>query len=389
MASHGLATATPGGGDTVRLADALARRIAGGGALDFAREALAIFAHQYEHNGPYRLYCLRQGRTPSTVADWRDIPAVSTTAFTVVDLACAPPERVFRTSGTTRGPGARGRHLVPALALYRAAALPHFADCVAPDGMRGPVLALAPAPDERPDSSLVQMIDWIGEAYGVGNADYFVSSGCLDRTRLEAALESAVAAGTPIYLVGLTGAFEALFASWSAAGKAVRLPYGSRIVDTGGAKDAAGRGAPARPLSRAGFLAACWRHLNVPGYHCINEYGMTELCSQLYDNVLRERVAGRLAARCLVGPAWLRTLVVDPETLAEVPHGTPGLLRHYDLANLGSVLAVQTEDVGVATDEGILLRGRLRGAEPRGCAMLLETFASANAGCDPSSSGPG
>jgi hypothetical protein len=388
MASHGLATATPRSADTARLAEALARMIAAGGGIDFAREALAVFAHQYEHNTPYRRHCLRQGRTPSTVADWRDIPAVSTTAFKIVDLACAPPERVFRTSGTTRGPGTRGRHLVPTLALYRAAALAHFAECVAPDGMRGPVLALAPAPVERPDSSLVQMIDWIREAYGVGDADYFVGSGHLDRTRLEAALESVVAVGTPIFLIGLTAAFEALFASWRAAGKAVRLPYGSRIVDTGGAK-ATVPGAQARALSRAGFLAACWRHLNVPGYHCINEYGMTELCSQLYDNVLRERVAGRLTPRCLVGPAWLRTLVVDPETLAEVPRGRTGLLRHYDLANCGSVLAVQTEDVGVATDEGIRLKGRLRGAEPRGCAMLLEAFASANAGCDPSSSWPG
>ncbi len=384
MTSRALATVAHGAGDALRLEDTLARRIAAGDAIDFEREALTVFAHQFERNAPYRRYCLRQDRTPSTVADWRDIPAVSTTAFKIVDLACAPAERVFCTSGTTRGPDIRGRHLVPWLALYRAAALAHFADCVAPDGMRGPVLALAPPPSECPDSSLVQMIDWIRDVHGTGESGYYVGAGGLDAARLQRAFETAVAAGTPVYLVGLTAAFEALFEGGRAAGTAVRLPYGSRVVDTGGRKGG-GRGIPTRPLSRAGFLAACWRQLNVPGYHCINEYGMTELCSQFYDNVLRERVAGRLTPRCLIGPAWLRTLVVDPETLAEVPRGTLGLLRHYDLANSGSVLAIQTEDMGVATGGGIRLHGRLRGAEPRGCAMLLEAFARANADSDPSS----
>jgi hypothetical protein len=160
------------------------------------------------------------------------------------------------------------------------------------------------------------------------------------------------------------------------------------VVDTGGHKAAAGRPAHRHPLSRPGFLAACWRFLNVPGYHCINEYGMTELCSQFYDNVLHERVAGRLGPRYKIGPPWTRTIVVHPETLEDVPAGTPGLLRHYDLANCGSVLAVQTEDVGVRVGSGFVVHGRLAGAEPRGCALLLEDIASGHADCVASPSRP-
>jgi hypothetical protein len=361
----------------------IAASIAGDRPLDFERDALAVFAYQFERNRPYRSYCERRGRTPATVAHWRDIPAVSTTAFKIVDLACAPAERTFRTSGTTRGPEGRGRHLVPRLDLYRAAALRHFAACVAVDGRRAPVLALMPPPSLRPDSSLVQMIDWVRAEHGTAESAYFVGAAGLDADALHARLATLERDGSPAYLIGLTAAFEQLFAECRARRRPYRLPYGTLVIDTGGRKRAPG-GSARPPLSSAGFLAACWRSLGVPGYHCINEYGMTELCSQFYDNVLRERAAGRLAPRCKVGPAWTRTLVVDPATLDEVPAGSPGLLRHYDLANCGSVLAVQTEDLGVQVDGGFVVQGRIQGAEPRGCALLLEDFVEANASARPS-----
>src|SRR2546422_281158 len=129
---------------------------------DFAAWALRIFAHQFERNGPYRAFCERRGVTPATVARWEDVPAVPSAAFRRVDLACGPPEAVFRTSGTS-GAGARGRHLVPCLALYRASALATFAALVLPDAARLPCLCLAPPPALRPESSLVQMCVWVGE----------------------------------------------------------------------------------------------------------------------------------------------------------------------------------------------------------------------------------
>jgi hypothetical protein len=111
----------------------------------------------------------------------------------------------------------------------------------------------------------------------------------------------------------------------------------------------------------------------------VNEYGMTELCSQFYDDVLWTRFAGMNRERRKVGPPWLRTLVVDPATLEELPHGTPGLLCHFDLANAGSVLAVQTEDMGVLSDGRLSLIGRAPGAEPRGCALALAELLAASA----------
>ncbi|MDH3427700.1 MAG: hypothetical protein OEM23_04620, partial [Gemmatimonadota bacterium] len=68
-------------------------------------------------------------------------------------------------------------------------------------------------------------------------------------------------------------------------------------------------------------------------------------------------------------PPWLRTRVVDPVSLAPLPDGEDGLLCHYDLANVGSVVAVLTEDRGRARGDTIQWLGRTPGAMPRGCSL--------------------
>ena len=142
-------------------------------------------------------------------------------------------------------------------------------------------------------------------------------------------------------------------------------------MDTGGNK---GKG---RPLSRKGYLQSCWKYLKVAGYYCVNEYGMTEMASQFYDHVLYNRFRKSNEPRYKIGPAWTRTLVVHPETLEEVPPGEHGILRHFDLANCGSVMAIQTDDVGYLTGEGFEIIGRTPGSEARGCALVLDEFLSA------------
>jgi hypothetical protein len=329
---------------------------------DFEAWALRAFAHQFALNAPYRAYCEHLGATPATVDSWQDVPPVPTAAFRHADLTCGPPEAIFRTSGTTGGPDARGRHPIAHLALYRASALAAFSRFVLPDGARLPSLFLLPPPALRPESSLVHMCAWVGETFAT-EVEWFVENDGLALARLRERLHAFAASGDAVLLAGPTAGFVRLFDS----GFACRLGPGSRLMDTGGAK-----GMP-RPLSRLGFLRACWTQLGVAGYFCINEYGMTELCSQRYDSVLADRLAGRsLDARRLVAPPWLRTRVVDPDTLHPVPPGETGLLCHHDLANLGSVSAVLTDDLGhTVGDDGIVVEGRVQGAPPRGCGQLL------------------
>jgi hypothetical protein len=94
--------------------------------------------------------------------------------------------------------------------------------------------------------------------------------------------------------------------------------------------------------------------------------------------VLWERHHGRnLAPRRLLAPPWLRTRVVDPDTLGDVAPGETGLLCHHDLANAGSVSVVLTEDLGrTLGDDGIEVLGRVSGAMPRGCGLLLAALAA-------------
>jgi hypothetical protein len=159
-----------------------------------------------------------------------------------------------------------------------------------------------------------------------------------------------------------------------------RLPAGTRVMDTGGAQGLIA------DFTRVGVEQEFQQRLGIPPSHVVNEYGMAEMGSQFYDDVLlaaHERRAPRPGKQI---PPWVRTRVLDPETLSELPDGQQGILVHYDLANLNTPLAIQTEDVGRREGDRLILEGRLRGAEARGCSLAFEEFlksAPASAGSAP------
>ena len=62
--------------------------------------------------------------------------------------------------------------------------------------------------------------------------------------------------------------------------------------------------------------------------------------------------------------------IISPETGREVGEGETGLIRVFDLANVYSVMAIQTEDLGIRRGDGFKLLGRAGSAEPRGCSLL-------------------
>ena len=69
-------------------------------------------------------------------------------------------------------------------------------------------------------------------------------------------------------------------------------------------------------------------------------------------------------------PPWARVQIVSPETGCEVRERETGLLRVFDLANVYSVLAIQTEDLAVRRGDGFTLAGRAVSAESRGCSLM-------------------
>jgi hypothetical protein len=46
------------------------------------------------------------------------------------------------------------------------------------------------------------------------------------------------------------------------------------------------------------------------------------------------------------------------------------MIRVTDLANVWSVAAIQTEDLGIRREDGFELIGRAEKAEPRGCSLM-------------------
>ena len=312
--------------------------------------------------------CEHRGATPASITDWRAIPPVPTLAFKRVALHCAPPQRTFLTTGTTQGLEQRGRHALPDLRLYHTAAVGGLKVFLFPDVGDLRILSLLPAAAARPESSLAQMVDWAIERFGAMGSARFATADRLDFDGFAAALRKSERDGAPVCIMTPTGALIRFFDHCRAAGWAFRLPHSSRLMDTGGAKGAA------RTLSRRGVLQAIWNVFAIPGYFVANEYGMTELSSQLYDNVIRDRYQGRGTHRALAGPHWLRTLVLDPGSLREVALGEAGVLCHIDLANAGTAVAVLTEDIGRCTAGGLELLGRVKGAEARGCSLALADF---------------
>jgi hypothetical protein len=333
----------------------------------FGDLARRVFAYNHSHIPAYAAYCAARGHGPSDPAHWTDIPAVPTAAFKEVALRAdgATTERVFRTSGTTRGPERRGEHHVADLSLYRASLRPTFEAFVLPDGARLPVFSLIPAAGQLPDSSLAFMIEDVMARFGAGGAPFATLDG-LDLPGLSRSLDAAAVDRRPVLLLGTSAAFIHWLDALVADGRRHALPDGSRLMDTGGYK---GGGRTIAPDElRRGYED----RLGIPPHYCVNEYGMTEMLSQLYDTALADHQARRRRPPRKAGPAWVRSIAVDPETLEPLRPGESGLLRHMDLANIGSVAAIQTEDLGRVDEHGLVLEGRATGAMPRGCSMAMD-----------------
>ena len=137
-------------------------------------------------------------------------------------------------------------------------------------------------------------------------------------------------------------------------------------MQTGGYK---GR---SREVDREVLLAAISARYGIAAPWIINEFGATELSSQMYETTLCEHLAGFEGPRRLWIPPWVRATPVDPDTLQPVAGHTVGILRIDDTANLDSVCCIQTADLARRLDDGIVVLGRAHGAVPRGCSLAAD-----------------
>ncbi len=334
---------------------------------EFNRLALALFVFQRENVPIYRQLCERRKVDAALVRHWMDIPALPTSAFKEFELSSIPESertRVFHSSGTTGQAHSRHFHSAETLAVYEASLEPWFERHFFKFSP-APVRMIFLTPESAPNSSLIHMFETVRGRFGAEGSAFTGRIGAdggweLDLEKTMAALESAVAEKQPIGLLGTAFSFVHLLDHLQAAGRRIALPKNSRIMETGGYK---GR---SREVPKAALRKLITKFLNVPTTHILAEYGMSESSSQAYDD----------EAGVFHFPPWARAVAISPENGKPVESGETGLLRIFDLANVGSIMAMQTEDLAIQRANGFELLGRAPAAEPRGCSLMPSaTFA--------------
>jgi Acyl-protein synthetase, LuxE len=333
---------------------------------DFDAMALELFALQFAHNHPYRHFCEGQGLIPANVTHWRNIPAIPAAAFKEAELTSLPAPlrtRVFHSSGTTVHRPSRHFHSAESLGIYEQSLLAGFAENVlkvqpASDPVRWRMIFLSPRAEAAPCSSLAHMFATVRARFGSDDSIFVGRVGNDGGWQLDmpAAIEALKRAGKgPVLMLGTAFCYVHLLDYLAEHPHQVLLPPGSRLMETGGYK---GR---SRALAKEELHALLRRQLAVDDIIC--EYGMSELSSQAYAGARGENTPFRF-------PAWVRVTIVSPETGAEVEEGRVGLVRVFDLANVFSTMAIQTEDLAVRRGAGFELVGRAEMAEARGCSLL-------------------
>ncbi len=236
--------------------------------------------------------------------------------------------------------GIRAHHFVNKGSVYRRSVLTNFA--LHFGSARRRLLFYLPSYADNPQSSLVQMVDYLVDAYGDSGSGLFLESRSL--------LDEAIKHGTPVFILG--AAFGLVDFS-----PQVRLPGGSVVVETGGMKT------HRRAIGRVELHQSIAENFGISEHSVYSEYGMCEMLSQAWameDSLFRF-------------PPWVRWSVVslsDPEV--EVDEGETGLLRVTDLANLHSISFLLLGDKARQEGDGFYVDGRWDPADLRGCNFLLE-----------------
>ena len=337
------------------------------GSDGFNALALDIFRHQFGHNPVYRRWCGHIGWTEERVAttsDWMDIPTMPVESFKwetirTGDIGESLDPLTFRTSGTT---GSRqGVHHVHTPGLYRLSACHGFQSVFGPPSDEGAVLfGLLPGYLDQPDSSLVHMVGLLRKAGWCEQGSTPEEGFFLDNVEgLFKAMETAMAAGRTVVLIGVTWALVDAAEAWSKS-RGTSLGDAVKIIVTGGMK---GR--------REEWVSERVRATLSKGFgtgRIGGEYGMTELLSQAWS----------LEGGLYRTPHWMRVRIRrTDDPLTGAAEGGTGGVDVVDLANLGSCAFLSTRDLGrfVEGDEipsgSFEILGRFDDAEVRGCNLLI------------------
>ncbi len=320
----------------------------------FTDYSLRLFRLHYDTNRIFREFCDIKNVKPGDINRWQDVPMVYNDVFKTHLVASFPLEQSVMaclTGGTTsltqRGRIFRdedGQKLVfSANKMMTGSYLfPDFEE-----GRRCRVLILAPSPELAPSMGMAIGMDQTRRHFGTDDSLFLLGKSGIDVKNLLKALRESEASGVPVALIGATAAYVYFFQSCRKKKMTFKLPPGSRICDGGGYRGRFG------VVTRDDYYNMVEEILGIPNSHCVNVLGEAETATNLFDDSLRRLVTGLSPkTRTRPVPPWSRVLAMNIDDLSPLPDGEVGLLAHWDLANVPTVLAVITDNLGYTTDNG-------------------------------------
>ena len=279
---------------------------------------------------------------------WKEITPIPTEAFKSAKIISFPEKRIsktFLTSGTTGD--SKGQHHFLDTSLYEKSILATWKKLNLP---KLPLICLTQSHECNNKSSLIHMFKTLNGKYLIN------SSGEINFEKINSFFKHN---NSPIVFAGTAIAFLELIKNSSNIN--IELPKGSWILETGGYKGMK------KSVNKDTFYAEISELFNLPIDKIINEYSMTELSSQFYSFGLDHTHKSA---------HWLKAKVVIPGKNTEAQDGEKGILAIYDLANLGSSVAIMTGDIAIKKGNEFELVGRDETLTPRGCSLAAEELIS-------------
>lgn len=298
------------------LAERIARHVARPDRGSFDELANALFAQLHERHAAFRELCDRAGVSPGNAAGWRAIPVASPS------------------------PESGGRAGEPDAALERDAEERAFRSGCLAELESPPILRLVAGGETPAERRLEGLCARLAERFGAPGSAAAGGGGRVDTVAARSWLAGRQRDRRPAAVLTTGPALERLLAAFERQDLRFQLAHGSRIVLMAGldVRRAAGRSAERLGLARGGLLGRmAWPSVPTPLFGRVADDG---------------GLAGALPS------PWTRIRALHPETLEELPDGSPGRLSVLDLTIRGRPFHLLTPSTGVV--ERGLVRVRVR-----------------------------
>lgn len=310
---------------------------------NFVEFALALFHFQYKNNPVYGEYVRYLGTNIGAVQTLEDIPFFPIRFFKQRKVMTGnfAPVRIFESSGTSLS--TTSKHYIQDIGFYDKISTSIFERNFG-EINGATIIGLLPSYLERGNSSLVHMVHHFIQRSGQSDSGFYLNQ----FDQLKGKLEALSMTRRRVYLFGVTFALLQLARDFE-----LEMPN-LTILETGGMK---GRGKEMVREELHETLKKTFRKSRIS-----SEYGMTELLSQAYLD----------DSGFFTPPPWMRIMIRDiNDPFCYVSTGKTGAINMIDLANVHSCAFIETEDLGLSSEKGFRVMGRLDNSDMRGCNLLL------------------